>query len=62
MIKTLVVNLDDKIDDKINDKQDNKLDDKLEVKLDEKLDVKIKPFFSCNGKCSYCIDKKCYDI
>ena len=41
---------------------DVKLDKKLEVKLDEKLDVKIKPFFKCNGKCSYCIDKKCYDI
>ena len=54
--------LDEKLNDKLDKKLDEQLDDKLDKKLDEQLDETIKPLFSCNGKCDYCIDHKCYDI
>ena len=57
-----------KIDKKIDEKLKNKIDEKIDKKIDEKKNVtivlyeKIKPLFICNGRCSYCITTKCYDI
>jgi sulfatase maturation enzyme AslB (radical SAM superfamily) len=51
-----------KIKDIKKDELDEKLNKKVDDKLDKKVDEKIKPLFSCNGKCSYCIEHKCLDI
>lgn len=52
----------DIIDNTVNKIVDNVIKKKLHSKIDYKIDEKIKPLFSCNGKCSYCIEHKCLDI
>ena len=52
-----------KEDNKIVEKlKDDKIKDKIDDKLTNKIVDKIQPVFICNGRCSYCIEHKCYDI
>ena len=51
--------IDEKIDEKI---VYNEIKYRVHIKLDNNIYKNIKPLFSCNGKCSYCIHNKCLKI
>jgi hypothetical protein len=57
-----MIKIEYKIDETIDDKIDDKIKHKIYDKLKHKIVKKIQPVFICNGKCSYCITNKCYDI